>query len=111
MSFTTVSSRALTVVLASAVLSGTVMCAQSEKDKPKPAQSQQEQDPLKRPLTEKQKKQQEKEFQKETGKFYRKWLDEDVRWIISDEEKSAFKQLSNDEERDAFIENFWLRRD
>ncbi|MGH9578813.1 MAG: GWxTD domain-containing protein, partial [Terriglobales bacterium] len=39
------------------------------------------------------------------------WLDEDVRWIIMDEEMSAFKQLSNDEERDQFIEQFWLRRD
>src|SRR5205823_2447016 len=35
---------------------------------------------------------------------------EDVRWIITDEERSAFKQLSNNEERDQFIETFWLRR-
>ena len=33
------------------------------------------------------------------------------RYIITPEEVSAFKQLSNDEERDQFIENFWLRRD
>ncbi len=114
MSLTTVSSRALTVLVAGAVVSGTLLFAQSEKDKPKPDQNQnqaQEQDPLKRPLSEKQKKAQGKALKTETGKFYRKWLDEDVRWIISDEEKSAFKQLSNDEERDAFIENFWLRRD
>ena len=110
MSFKAVSSRALTVLVAGAFLGGTLLFAQSEKDKAKPAQTQ-EQDPLKRPLTEKQKKQQQKEFNKETGKFYKKWLDEDVRWIISDEERSAFKLLSNDEERDAFIENFWLRRD
>ena len=45
------------------------------------------------------------------GKTYRKWLDEDVRWIITDEERSAFMQLSNDEERDQFIEAFWQRRD
>ena len=108
----TVSSRALTVLLAGAFLSGTLLSAQSEKDKPKPDQNQaQEQDPLKRPLTKKQKEAQEKALKTETGRFYKKWLDEDVRWIISDEEKAAFKQLSNDEERDAFIENFWLRRD
>jgi len=107
----TVFSRSLTVLLAGAVLSGASLFAQSEKETQKPDQSQQVQDPLKRPLTPKQKKQQEKALNQETGKFYRKWLDEDVRWIISDEEKSAFKQLSNDEERDAFIENFWLRRD
>ena len=39
------------------------------------------------------------------------WLDQDVRWIITDEERSAFKQLSNDEERENFIEAFWQRRD
>src|SRR2546423_7328613 len=38
-------------------------------------------------------------------------MDEDVRWIITDEERAAFKQLSNNEERDQFIEGFWLRRD
>jgi len=37
-------------------------------------------------------------------------VDEDVRWIITDQELQAFKSLSNDEERDQFIENFWLRR-
>jgi GWxTD domain-containing protein len=41
---------------------------------------------------------------------YKKWLDEDVRWIITDQEMKAFKSLSNDEERESFIENFWLRR-
>ena len=70
-----------------------------------------QQDPLKRPLTEKQKKANEKALKQEMGKTYKKWLDEDVRWIITDEERAAFKKLSNDEERDAFIEQFWLRRD
>jgi GWxTD domain-containing protein len=39
------------------------------------------------------------------------WLDQDVRWIITDEERAAFKKLANDEERDQFVEQFWLRRD
>lgn len=68
-------------------------------------------DPLKRPLTEKQKKANAKALKQELGSTYKKWLNEDVRWIITDEELSAFKQLSNDEERDQFIEQFWLRRD
>lgn len=34
-----------------------------------------------------------------------------MRWIISDEELKAFKQLSSDQERDQFIEAFWRRRD
>lgn len=68
-------------------------------------------DPLKRPPSEKQKKQQKKGLKIELTKQYKKWLDEDVVWIISDEERAAFKQLSNDEERDQFIEAFWQRRD
>jgi GWxTD domain-containing protein len=68
-------------------------------------------DPMKRPPTEKQKKRNEKALKVELTKAYRKWLDEDVVWIITDEERAAFKQLSNDEERDNFIEAFWQRRD
>jgi GWxTD domain-containing protein len=45
------------------------------------------------------------------GGVYKKWLDEDVRWIITDEEFSAFKKLTTNAERDIFIENFWQRRD
>ena len=80
-----------------------------------PASSQEkanpETDPLKRPLTDKQKKQNSKSLKIELSKTYKKWLDEDVRWIITDEEQKAFKLLSNDEERDQFIEAFWQRRD
>jgi GWxTD domain-containing protein len=68
-------------------------------------------DPLKRPIDAKKKKQQMKDYSKEIKGSYKKWLDEDVVWIISDEERAAFKQLSNDEERDNFIEAFWQRRD
>src|SRR5437879_3723620 len=71
----------------------------------------QEADPLKRSITEKQKKQNAKSLKQELSKTYKKWMDEDVRWIITDEERAAFKQLSNDEERDQFIEAFWQRRD
>ena len=74
-------------------------------------QGNQQVDPLKRPIGEKQKKENAKALKQELGKTYKKWLDEDVRWIISDEERAAFKQLSNDEERDQFIEGFWQRRD
>ena len=52
-----------------------------------------ETNPLKRPLTETQKKTNAKAFQKEISKTYKKWLDEDVRWIIADEERATFKQL------------------
>jgi GWxTD domain-containing protein len=43
--------------------------------------------------------------------YYKKWLDEDVVYIISEEEKKVFKDLQSDEERESFIEQFWLRRD
>jgi len=71
----------------------------------------QETDPLKRPINEKQKKQNAKSLKIELSKQDKKWLDEDVRWIISDEERATFKQLSNEEEREQFIEAFWQRRD
>ncbi len=67
-------------------------------------------DPLKRPLSDKEKIKQQKALKVEIKGEYKKWLDEDVRWIITDEELQAFKGLSNDEEREQFIEQFWLRR-
>ncbi len=68
-------------------------------------------DPLTRPTNEKQKKKNQRALKQELSKPYKKWLEEDVVWIITDEERAAFKQLSNDEERDNFIEAFWQRRD
>ncbi len=67
-------------------------------------------DPLNRPLSDKQKRTRQKELHQELSDTYKTWLNQDVAYIISDEERKAFKNLSNDEERDAFIENFWLRR-
>lgn len=68
----------------------------------------QTEDPLKRPLTEKQQKSGLKE--KELP-YYKRWINEDVRWIITDEELAAWKKLATNAERDAFIEAFWQRRD
>jgi GWxTD domain-containing protein len=67
-------------------------------------------DPLKRPVTDKEKFAQQKALRQELKGEYKKWVDEDVRWIITDQELQAFKSLGNDEERDQFMENFWLRR-
>lgn len=67
-------------------------------------------DPLKRPRSDKEIRDQQKALKAELKGVYKKWVDEDVRWIITDQELQAFKSLSNDEERDQFIENFWLRR-
>ncbi len=76
-----------------------------------PAPASDEVDPLKRQPSKEQKKQQKRNLNVELSKTYKKWLNEDVVWIISDQERAAFKQLSNDEERDNFIEAFWQRRD
>jgi GWxTD domain-containing protein len=42
---------------------------------------------------------------------YRKWLNEEAAYIITDQERAAFKALRTDDERNMFIEQFWLRRD
>ena len=42
--------------------------------------------------------------------IHKAWVEEDARWIISKGEHSAFMLLSNDEERDQFIDAFWSRR-
>jgi GWxTD domain-containing protein len=49
-------------------------------------------------------------LKKELTSQYKKWLDEDVVYILSPEERHAFLQLSTNEEREQFIESFWQRR-
>ncbi len=41
---------------------------------------------------------------------YQKWLDEDVRYVISNQELSEFNKLTTDQQRDAFVVAFWKRR-
>jgi GWxTD domain-containing protein len=64
-----------------------------------------------KPMTDKQRRQQQERLRKELETPYKKWLDQDVGYIITDEERKAFKALQTDEEREQFIEQFWLRRD
>ncbi len=65
----------------------------------------------KRERTKDQREKSEKELRKELGSHFKKWLDEDVAYVITPEEKEAFLRLGTDEEREQFIEQFWLRRD
>jgi len=61
---------------------------------------------------EKQREEKRRDAEKERVKsVYRRWKDEDVRWIITDEERKTFDSLKTDDEREQFIEQFWLRRD
>jgi len=70
-----------------------------------------DQETVAKPLTDREKKRREAKLRKELETPYKKWLSEDVAYIITDEERQAFKHLSTDEEREQFIEQFWLRRD
>ena len=65
------------------------------------AQDEPSQDPLSRPLMQ----------TEEAAKIYKKWINEDAKYIITKDEKKAFEQLKTDEERENFIATFWLRRD
>ncbi len=76
---------------------------------PKPAASQKE--TVAKPMTAKQKKKQDDKLRKELETPWKKWLNEEVVYIISDEERKAFNALQTDEEREQFVEQFWLRRD
>lgn len=64
-----------------------------------------------RPMTDKERKRREEKLRKELETPFRKWLNEDVAYIITDEERTSWKRLQTDEEREQFIEGFWLRRD
>src|SRR5512141_1210545 len=86
----------------------TVNPSYAAKNKDKSAQGR---ETVAKPLTEKEKKKREEKLRKELETPYRKWLNEDVSYIITDEERAAFKRLQTDEEREQFIEQFWLRRD
>lgn len=82
-----------------------------------PVTAQQSQDPNATPppipqnqKLSKEQKQKIKKTLKELDSPYRTWLNEDVVYIITPEERSAFLQLETNEEREQFIEQFWLRR-
>jgi GWxTD domain-containing protein len=62
-------------------------------------------------LSERQQRRRVRQLEKELQGPFRKWLAEDVKYIISNEERKAFVELNTDEERESFIENFWIRRD
>lgn len=64
-----------------------------------------------KPLSDRERRKREEKLRKEMEGPWRKWLNEDVTYIITDEERTAFKRLNTDDEREQFVEQFWLRRD
>jgi GWxTD domain-containing protein len=80
----------LALIVASALCASPVVLTQE-----------QQQDPTSKP----------RNVKPELKKAYKDWLDKDVTYIITDEERKAFKKLATDDERERFIEEFWRRRD
>jgi GWxTD domain-containing protein len=73
-----------------------VSAQRDKNDKNRPSQ-----DPTERP----------RNVRPELKEAYKRWLDQDVPYLITKEERRAFMSLQTDEERENFIENFWRRRD
>jgi GWxTD domain-containing protein len=82
--------------VAAALLTFAFAVSPVSAQKPKP-----DQDPSEKP----------RNVKPELKKAYKDWLDKDVTYIITDEERKAFKKLATDDEREHFIEEFWRRRD
>ena len=87
------SGRLAVALLALAFAAPSALAQKSKKD--------QGQDPSEKP----------RNVKPELKKAYKDWLDKDVAYIITDEERKAFKKLETDDERERFIEEFWRRRD
>jgi len=99
------------VLSPAALLKSQEAAAPPAQSQAQPASNQdQEVDPLKRQRSDKERYTSQKALRQELKGTYKTWLSQEVPYIITDEERKAFTSLSNDEERDAFIENFWLRR-
>src|SRR5665213_409386 len=96
----------LTAVLGTSVLGPAYVRAQSSA----PADAQSNQSTDKKQDNKKEKKPSQRQLYNELASPYKKWLSEDVIYIITDEERRAFVQLQTNEERKQFIEEFWERR-
>ena len=91
--------RRLFLLIAIAVPLAGIAVAQ-ESGTPGSVPTSKQEDPLQRPLP-------KKKSPGKTEGAYKKWLDEEVPYIITDAERAAFKKLTNDQERASFVEHFW----
>jgi GWxTD domain-containing protein len=97
---------ALTAIVALALSTGT-----SQAQEKGASSSSSANDTISKPLSKRQINKKRKALEKELAGPWKKWMNEDVAYIITDEERQAFKRLATDEERQQFVEQFWLRRD
>ncbi|MBZ5516309.1 MAG: GWxTD domain-containing protein [Acidobacteriia bacterium] len=93
----------LALVTAFVVITGVAVSLRASPPK-------EEKNPPKAEKTSKEEKRRQKAIQKEMESAYKRWLSDEVPYIITDEERAAFKKLSTDDEREQFIEQFWERR-
>lgn len=92
-------------------LGSTLSYAADKKKADAQAVSSGQRETIAKPMTAKEQKKRDDKLRKELETPYRNWLNVDVTYIITDEERQAFKRFTTDEERQNFIEQFWLRRD
>jgi len=104
-------SRAYQAVLRSPVLIGVTAVSLAVPPLPAQSSSSSDEPTVSKPLSKKEQKRRDKQLRKELEGPWKKWLNEDVTYIITDEERQAFKRLQTDEERQQFVEQFWQRRD
>jgi GWxTD domain-containing protein len=98
----------VSIVLAEALAFAPLVGARAPRQDQQAQQDQQSSQDAKKAA--KERKQKEKDLFKELDSQYKKWLTEDVVYIITAEERSAFLHFSTNEEREQFIEAFWARR-
>jgi GWxTD domain-containing protein len=89
---------------------GYARAAQEQDQKDQQTQPQDQQDQKSSRKAAKARQQSDNQLKKELESPYKKWLDEDVIYIISPEERHSFLHLATNEEREQFIEAFWQRR-
>jgi len=106
-------SRALVGIAAVSFVSASLAFQDKKQDKSAGSSSSSDSanETVAKPLTKKQIARKQKELERELAGPWKKWMNEDVVYIITDEEKLAFKRLKTDEERQSFVESFWMRRD
>ena len=98
---------AITIAVLAATLVPAVAARANPQEKPAPQDTEKIGPP---PTTNKQAKASDRKLLKELETPYRRWLEEDVVYIITDDERKTFLRLSTNEEREQFVEMFWQKR-
>jgi len=99
------------VTITLALVAAILVPAVAARAKPQDKSAQQETESVGPPENAaKQAKASERKLLKELDTPYRRWLEEDVVYIITPDERKAFLRLSTNEEREQFIESFWQKR-